>query len=159
MYVPPSQRRNAAAEDRAGSKRNKQKENFVNPRDDPDYRRDERDSDKQQGRAGALGGSGKATSVVIGEDKPKKEKAPPTPGAKTTKEIKKALDANDIRTAMDLFHTRSEAGLVDAEASRALLHYCIKTPGALLDGFAVASYAKQKKYKICLLYTSDAADE
>ena len=150
VYVPPSQRRNAAAEDRAGSKRNKQKENFVNPRDDPDYRRDERDSDKQQGRAGALGGSGKATSVVIGEDKPKKEKAPPTPGAKTTKEIKKALDANDIRTAMDLFHTRSEAGLVDAEASRALLHYCIKTPGALLDGFAVASYAKQKKYKITL---------
>ena len=45
VYVPPSQRRNAAAEDRAGSKRNKQKENFVNPRDDPDYRRDERDSD------------------------------------------------------------------------------------------------------------------
>ena len=39
VYVPPSQRGRSAVEDKSGSRRNKQKENFVNPRDDPDYRR------------------------------------------------------------------------------------------------------------------------
>ena len=107
-----------------------------------------RGGDKQS-RTGAS--PAKATSLTIESDEnDKKAQAAAQPGAKTTKEIRKALDENDIQTAMELFHTRSEAGLVNAEASRLLLHYCIRTPGALLDGFAVASYATQKKFKITM---------
>ena len=150
VYVPPSQR------GKESQKRNKQKENFVDPKDDPDYRRDvaQAPSDVQQVRekkSGAIATpSGKATSVTIGAADSADKKAAATPGAKTTKEIKKALDANDVQTAMDLFHTRSEAGLVDSEATRSLLHYCIKTPGVLLDAFPIVAYAKQKKFKITL---------
>ena len=166
-YVPPGQR--LAKE----KKSNRQRENFVDPRDDPDYRRDVLPSDspssmplpknvtatkrddsahssRQPSRSGTPPPSGRAISLTITDDQSKKAPAPPAPGAKTTKEIKKCLDANDIQGAMDLFHSRSEAGLVDAEAARALLHYCIKTPGALLDAFAVVTYSKQKKYKITL---------
>ena len=166
-YVPPGQR--LAKEKKA----NRQLENFVDPRDDPDYRRDvmpggssssmpmpknvtatKRDdsahSSRQPSRSGTPPPGGRAISLTIADDKSKKAAAPPAPGAKTTKEIKKCLDANDIQGAMDLFHSRSEAGLVDAEAARALLHYCIKTPGALLDAFAVVTYSKQKKFKITL---------
>ena len=165
VYVPPSQRGRSAVEDKSGSKRNKQKENFVNPRDDPDYRRGDggvptfkssndvrndiaRGGDKQSRTDTS---TAKASSLTIESDeKDKKAQAAAQPGAKTTKEIRKALDENDIQTAMELFHTRSEAGLVNADASRLLLHYCIRTPGALLDGFAVASYATQKKFKITM---------
>ena len=149
VYVPPGQR----AKD-GQQKRNKQKENFVNPRDDPDYRRDSASpvSENRNGktRIANLSPGGKATSVTIGSQDASAEKVAATPGAKTTKEIKKALDANDIHTAMDLFHSRSEAGLIDTEATRSLLHYCIKTPGALLDAFPIVAYAKQKKFKITL---------
>jgi DNA polymerase III delta prime subunit len=173
-YVPPAQRAKAAEEQatKEKKKKSKQKENLINPKDDPDYRRDiplggggdsllpqprgvngaqhdSAHSSNQPSRSNTPPVNSKATAVTIGE-KPKKAQAPAAPGAKTTKEIKKCLDANNIAAAMDLFHTRSESGLVDAEASRSLLQYCIKTPGALLDAFAVVSYAKQKKYKITL---------
>ena len=177
-YVPPSQRLSK-------EKANRQRENLVDPREDPDYRRDvlpsgaspsapppkiapsrRRDdsarSSEKHSRSDSPPPASRTSVTTLGEDSGKNKKAQAqaqaqaqapestAPGAKTTKEMKKFLDANDIQGAMDLFHSRSEAGLVEAEAMRSLLHYCIKTPGALLDAFAVVTYAKLKKFKITL---------